>query len=119
MTKRYFELRQFLPDALENFPELQDFCLSMTDENTLKQLNECMKKFQDVTLMLQRQDLALGQVRYIFDGLVKQFPTMSEYLSATAFIVDDPFFESGLSFISYRTLIHYAYCVRSTENFSM
>lgn len=96
MTKRYFELRQFLPEALENFPELEEYCLSMTEENTLKQMNECMKKFQDVTLMLQRQDLTLGQVRYIFDGLVKQFPAMTEYLSATAPIVDDPDFESGL-----------------------
>jgi hypothetical protein len=52
-------------------------------------------------LMLQREDISLGKVRVLFDGVIKQYPSMNEYLSARATIIQYPEFESGMKFIFY------------------
>ena len=96
MTSRYFELREFLPGTLELFPELEDFFLSISEENALKNINETMKNLEEVTLMLQKKDFTLGEMRTLFDGVIEKYPSMSEYLSVEANIIHFKDFESGL-----------------------
>lgn len=96
MTKRYFELREFLPDLLDAFSELEDYLLSIPEENSLKTIHETMKNFQEVTFMLQKKNFSLGEMRILFDGVVQKYPLMKEYLSADANIIQYPLFESGL-----------------------
>lgn len=104
MTKRYFELREFLPDALELFPDLENYFLSIAEENALKNIKETMKNLQEVTLMLQKKDFTLGEMRVLFDGVVEKYPSMSEYLSVDANIIHFPDFESGLFYYLYLLL---------------
>lgn len=96
MTKRYFELREYLPDALELFPDLELYYLSIAEENTLKNLNDTMKNFEEVTLVLQKKDFTLGEMRILFDGVIQKYPSMDKYLSSTASIVHYPDFERGI-----------------------
>lgn len=96
MIKRYFELREHLPIILETFPDIEEYCLSIIEENTLKSINDCMNNFQDITFMLQKKELTLGEMRVLFDGVIQKYPTMNEYLSTTSNIVEYPEFEHGM-----------------------
>lgn len=96
MVKRYFELREYLPGVLELFPDLEIYFLSISEENTLKNISETMKNFEEVTLLLQKKKFTLGEMRVLFDGVLEKYPTMDEYLSATAKIIHFPHFERGL-----------------------
>jgi hypothetical protein len=96
MAKRYFELREFLPEALRLFPELEEYFLSISEENTLKNINETMKNFADVTFALQNKDFTLGEMRVLFDGVIEKYPTMNKYLAVDAKIIHHPNFERGL-----------------------
>lgn len=62
MISRYFELREFLPTVVQEFPDLADHCLSITEEIKLKTIHDAMKNFQEVTLALQKRDITIGEV---------------------------------------------------------
>lgn len=99
MTKRYFDLKEFFPAIIDNFPNLADYFLTIREESTLKNLNEVMKNFHEVTLMLQKKDLTLGQARVLFDGVISKYPTMNKYLAEDAQIVHFPHFERGYNYL--------------------
>lgn len=98
MVKRYFELKEFFNHVLDEFPDLDEYFLSVREESILKSLSETMKNFQEVTSMLQKKDISIGEVRILFDGVISKYPTMNEYLSTDASIVHFAAFESGTIF---------------------
>ncbi|OWY94818.1 hypothetical protein PHMEG_00035344, partial [Phytophthora megakarya] len=60
-------------------------------------LFEQLKKFQSITLRLQRDDTDMAEVRLMFDALITEYPVIGEHLKQSAKIVRTPAFESGVA----------------------
>ena len=55
-----------------------------------------LKKFDGVTIMLQKEGLSFIRAREIFDAFLEDFPEMDQYLADDACIVENPVFERAI-----------------------
>ncbi|RLN87599.1 hypothetical protein BBJ28_00027238 [Nothophytophthora sp. Chile5] len=93
MIVRFFELKDFICTEDDKIAALMP---SRCEENKLQALLEDLKDFESTSLKLQSADgVSLLDVRDLFDALIEQYPTLSDYLAADAAIVHDEEFESA------------------------
>ena len=78
MLKRYLELRPMIDSSSI---ELATLLPNATENLMTEILFRDLKKFQSITLKLQSEDVDLGQVRVLFDAVIRDFPDLGEYLS--------------------------------------
>jgi hypothetical protein len=57
---------------------------------------ESLKKFDSVTLMLQREGMSFVESREIFDLFLKDFPAFAYYIGEDALIVENELFEKAV-----------------------
>jgi hypothetical protein len=59
-----------------------------------------MKKFDKVTVILQKESISFLQVHEIFDKVLQDSPSFGRHLGTVASIVQSPAFEKAISRIS-------------------
>jgi hypothetical protein len=66
----------------------------------LKRAHASLKKFNAVTIMLQKEGMSFLEVRELFQEVLEDFPDFKHYLADDANIVEDPLFEKAIVRIS-------------------
>jgi hypothetical protein len=92
MIDRYFKIQM----QLSALVELLALLPTPIEVDTLSRGFKCLQKFQDITIMLQRDAIPFTEVRGIFNLLVVDFPEMDFHLGTTSRLVINPDFESGI-----------------------
>ncbi|KAG3083449.1 hypothetical protein PC121_g5703 [Phytophthora cactorum] len=93
MLARFFEIREHLDADDEAIEDLLPFPSST---KKLKVLLVKMKMVGSVSKRIQSSDVAMWEVRALFDALLQQFPVFGKYLDPSATIGGDPSFESAV-----------------------
>jgi hypothetical protein len=62
----------------------------------LRNAFETLKKFDSITVMLQREGMSFVESREIFDLFLKDFPDFANYISDEAMIVENELFEKAV-----------------------
>ncbi|KAG3156279.1 hypothetical protein PC128_g21905 [Phytophthora cactorum] len=93
MLARFFEIRDHL-DADDE--AIEDLLPSPSSTKKLKALLVKMKMVESVSKRIQSSDVAIWEVRALFDALLQQFRVFAKYLDSSATIVEDPYFESAV-----------------------
>lgn len=109
MVKRYFQLKESIDEVSVNSDDLYLYLLTPKEHAALKSLFEHLANFQSITLALQKEDITLGKMRVLFDGVIEMYPTMNEYLSVSAPIIEFKDFESGISFVHFFSLSSFSH----------
>ena len=84
MLERYIQLKQFLDSS---DVELAEYIPTTLEDIKIKTILDDMNKLHSITVLLQKEFIILGQVRDLFDGVIKHFPTAKKYLSQDARII--------------------------------
>jgi hypothetical protein len=95
-------IRRFLliQNELSSVVELLSFLPNHLEVDLLQRSFEEMKKFDSITVMLQREGMSFVESRQIFDLFLQDFPTFKHYLADDANIVEDKLFESSVMAIA-------------------
>lgn len=93
MVERYIMLR---PHLNRTNPEIAAVCLTAEDEIVVDKMFRIMEHFRDATKLLQLAPTTLSTARTCFDRLLERFPSMAHHLGATADIVQNSDFDSGV-----------------------
>ncbi|KAG3013494.1 hypothetical protein PC121_g9457 [Phytophthora cactorum] len=93
MLDRYFRLREFLSADDE---DIADLLPSRSVHRKLEDLLSKLRFVESISKKLQSDGLTLLDARYLFDGLLEQRPSFSNYLSLYADIVHSPTFEAAV-----------------------
>jgi len=93
MINRYLELIELPLHEEEIFV---NFLLSPAENLAVRDLYDELKRFNSVSLALQKDETNLATVRILFDALIDKQPSLSKYLSSESSIVCSPAFESGV-----------------------
>ena len=82
-TYRYFELEP----AFEEIESLELFLLTRAEKKALKSIYEEIKDLHSITMVLQDSKLTMSQVRHLFYGVMRRFPTISLNLRKMLFLL--------------------------------
>ena len=96
MVSRFLKIQQHLStivDLLAIFP-------THIEMDILARAHVVMKKFNEVTVMLQKENISFLRVREIFDEVLRDFPRFDTHLGTDASIVQSPAFEKAVVRIS-------------------
>ncbi|OWZ19062.1 hypothetical protein PHMEG_0006747 [Phytophthora megakarya] len=93
MVQRYIRIRA----EIKKVEAVEELIPTGGKHRKLLALFEHLKKFQSITLQLQRDDTDMAEVRLMFDALITEYPVMGEHLKQSAKIVHTPAFESGVA----------------------
>jgi hypothetical protein len=102
MIQRYFELYEFISDISPNDPdwvqEVRTYDLSEYELSRLRTLFTQLKKIDEVTLLLQSDDISMLSCRFYLDELLQseENMVMGCKISLDAENVPDRSFESGI-----------------------
>lgn len=97
MISRYFELSNAFCEIGKHDVEVKLLRLTKTEEKNLSLLFKKLESLNQVTLALQNPKTTISTVQYIFEEVIKEFPSTCTRLSPTASIVHDKWFESGIA----------------------
>ena len=89
MLKRFLNIKT----ELSAIVELLTLFPNHLEVDILSRACETMKKFDSVTIMLQRDGMTFVESREIFDLFVKDYPEFKHYIADDAAIVEDVVFE--------------------------
>jgi hypothetical protein len=92
MIQRFIAIKPHL----EKLESLAEFMLSCVEVNTLLSSFTHLKKFNEVTVALQKEGVTVLEVREIFDFVLEDYPELGFYLSETAEIIQDKLFERAI-----------------------
>jgi hypothetical protein len=73
---------------------------SHVEMDHLSKAHAILEKFDEVTVMLQKEGITFVRVREIFDEVLRNFPELSTHLADDADIVKNPVFEKAVVSIS-------------------
>ena len=96
MVSRFLKIQHHLSaivDLLAIFP-------THIEMDVLARAHVVMKKFDEVTVMLQKENISFLRVREIFDEVLQDFPSFDTHLGTDASIVQSPVFEKAVVRIS-------------------
>ena len=100
MIDRYFKVKMQLSELVE----LLTLLPTPIEVDTLSWgLLKCLLKFQDITIMLQRDGIPFSEVSGVFNLLIIDFPKMEHHLGRTSSLVIHPDFEEGIMRIAIGT----------------
>eukprot|EP00171_Calliarthron_tuberculosum_P021824 IDg21824t1 len=94
MLKRYCEIREDI-DRID-IEGIDEFIPDRRERKTIDDLCVKFECLDSVTKKLQADSTTMADVRALFDGVIKSFPDTHQRLSATARIIRDHSFESGV-----------------------
>jgi hypothetical protein len=102
MINRYFKIQM----QLSALVELLVLLATPIEVDTLSRGFKCIQKFQDITIMLQRNGIPFSKVRGIFNLLIIDFPKMEHHLGRTSSsLVINPDVEEGMMRIAKGTTL--------------
>ena len=93
MITRYFQL---LPVLDVKDDGITSFLLSPEENKRLEKLQKELMQFESVTKVLQSEEIDLGAVRCLFDGLIECHPELSHHIGADADIIQSKDFENAV-----------------------
>jgi len=99
MIERYTQISTFLCHSTNNEIQklgLLSLMLTSDEELTVLGIYSDLKKFHQVTLKLQEDQITLSDVRSIFDFTILNYPGLKKYLDSASAIVHNVALESGL-----------------------
>ena len=97
MLDRYERLKTYLADpAFTSEATLIDFFPTARENAEISQIHEHLKKLKSITLTLQKENINLTDVRYLFDEVINLYSNMKDTLGEEAKIVHSPTFEKAL-----------------------
>lgn len=96
MMKRYFEIREYILLIAQHDSEINQLLLSATEDQVLEELFSTVERLDAVTLALQKENISIASVRYLFDEVVSEYPSTKSRLCSSAKIIHDQSFENGL-----------------------
>jgi hypothetical protein len=80
---------------LSSIVDLLALLLTHSELEFLKRAHASLKKFNAVTIMLQKEGMSFLEVRELFQEVLEDFPDFKHYLADEANIVEDPLFGEG------------------------
>ncbi|POM77915.1 LOW QUALITY PROTEIN: Hypothetical protein PHPALM_4628 [Phytophthora palmivora] len=89
MVKRFLQIK----DAAKHVEVVEELVPELAK---LEKLQEDLQALDSICLTLQSNETTLADVRVLFDGVVKRYPEMSNYLAKDATIVHSPTFETAV-----------------------
>ena len=92
MVKRFLNIEKELSLVVE----LLSLLPNHLEIAYLRNAFETLKKFDSVTVMLQRKDMSFVESREIFDLFLNDFPDFANYISDSALIVTNELFEKAV-----------------------
>ena len=92
MVDRYFRIDRHI----QNIESFDQYLPSPAQRRTLEAAIVHFKKFESISVNLQRKGLSLPHVRFVFDEICSDYPIMSKYLSADVDIVHNKAFENAV-----------------------
>lgn len=97
-TSKFEMLRRFfrIEEQVQIIDEVEDF---LPDPRTRRILIVCLKhfrRFHSITINLQKMGIMPHDVRYFFDQICNDYPSMEHYLGPDASIIQDVCFEKAL-----------------------
>jgi hypothetical protein len=93
MIKRFFVLREFIPEALF------DFIPSPSDELKLQSLMKDLENIESVSKALQSENISVVSARELLDSLCKDYPVLQSHIHPFAPIVKNPELESAICLV--------------------
>ena len=96
MLGRYLDLKDFIKEIAKEDADIRPLILTKSQDIAVQNLFTDLKKLDTVTLALQAEKCTIATVRYIFDEVMKDFPSMVYRLSPSADIVHNDIFEKGV-----------------------
>lgn len=97
MMCRYEQLKCFISNAEHiTQPCLVNFIPTARENTVISELLTHLKKFNSITIALQRVDISILEVHYLHDEIIREYPTFGKYLMINSKIVHSPIFESAL-----------------------
>ena len=81
---------------LEKIVELLELLPTHPEKAILVKALHCLTKFNQITVMLQRDGITFVEVRRIMDAVLADYPEFAHHLSETASIVENPVFEKAV-----------------------
>ena len=94
MVSRFLEIHSLVsPTDFYDDPSLSDFVPSHREKHEISTLHVTLQKLDSITKSLQKADLDLAEVRFLFDHAILEFPVLDEYCGPNAKIIHSPFFE--------------------------
>ena len=94
MLQTFDELKEFFDT---NDPDIVLIYPSVGELYQLENLLDTLKTLDSITIKLQGEDIDLGDVRLLFDGVNKKFPEMARYLAPDSNIVHSKEFETTVA----------------------
>ena len=95
MVSRFLEIHSLVsPTDFYDDPSLSDFVPSHLHE--ISTLHVTLQKLDSITKSLQKADLDLAEVRFLFDHAILEFPVLDEYCGPNSKIYHSPFFEKAV-----------------------
>ena len=92
MINRYFKIQM----QLNSLVELLELLPTPVEVDALSRGFRCLRNFQAIMIMLQRDGIPFTEVRGIFNQIVIDFPEMAHHLGVGSHLVVDPNFEAGI-----------------------
>ena len=92
MTTRFFRIQKELSAIQDLLPLLP----TLVEVDVLEKCYVNLKKFHQINMMLQKENITFLTVRDIFDTVMDDFPELSGHLAADAKIVANPIFERAV-----------------------
>lgn len=92
MLSRY----DLISTELSSINDLLELVLTHLEKDVMSKALKSLTKFNEITVMLQRDGITFVEVRSIMDAVLVDYPELSKHLGDTARIVENPFFEKAV-----------------------
>jgi BED zinc finger len=99
MIKRFFKIQSHL----SVLAELLEWLPSHLETDILSKAYRSLTKFDQITVMLQREGMTFVEARKIFNEVLKDYPEFAHHLGTSASIVENPTFEKAIMKITTAT----------------
>jgi hypothetical protein len=99
MLTRFFKIQS----QLSVLAELLEWLPSHLETDILSKAHRSLTKFDQITVMLQREGMSFVEARRILDEVLVDYPEFTHHLGASASIVENPRFEKAIMKITTAT----------------
>ena len=97
MVSRFLEIHSLVsPTDFYDDPSLSDFVPPHREKHEISTLHVTLQKLDSITKSLQKADLDLAEVRFLFDHAILEIPVLEKYCGPNAKIIHSPFFEKAV-----------------------
>lgn len=97
MVFRYLKLIDFIAKPeISNDPSIVDLIPTARENTVIITLSKTLEELNSVTIMLQKEDIDMSDVRYLFDNIIESYPELNSHCGKNASIIHSVDFENTI-----------------------